>query len=131
MTEVTGSTIFLYSCLGYFIFHLLLSDILVLCKFFTRKEDDDLSYIESKTITTICTKVCDIVLKCVMGYYYIFQTCWVSAVDCLKQVMLAYLAFLDRLVTKMLEYPTCVCTSVSAVAIIITIAVTIIELFKN
>lgn len=131
MTKITELTVFFYCCLGYFIFHLLLSDILILFKFFTRKENDDLSYIESKTITIIFNKLCDIVLKCVMGYYYIFQLCWTSSVDCLKQVMLAYLAFLEKLVEKMLEYPTCVWTSSSVVLIVITISVTIIQLFGN
>lgn len=131
MSDGTRLTIFLYCCLGYFIFHLLLSDILVICKFFTRKNDDDLSYIESKTITAICNKVCDIVLKCVMGYYYIFHACWISSIDCLKHVMTEYLTFLSLLVTKILEYPTCIWTSSSAVCIIVTIAITIIELFKN
>ncbi len=130
MSEVSGSTIFLYCCLGYFIFHLLLSDILVLCRLFTRKPDDDLSDIESKTITTICVKLCDIVLKCVMGYFYIFQECWIASTNCLEKVMLAYIAFLDKLVTKMLEYPTCIWTCLSAIGIIVTIAITIIELFK-
>lgn len=102
----------------------------MLCKFFTRKETDDLSYIESKTIVTICLKICDIVLKSVMGYCYIFQACWISSVNCLKDVMLAYIAFLGVLCDKMLSYPTCVFASCASVMIIVTICVTIIEVFS-
>jgi len=114
-----GSTIFLYLCLGYFIFHLLLSDILVLYNFFIKK-DDNLTCIESKIITTMCNKICDTVLKCVMGYFYVFNSCWLASIDCLKQIILAYIVFLDKVFSKILNYPICISTTLIVVILTIT-----------
>lgn len=126
MYENKESILFLF--FGYFIFHLLLSDLFMMYNFFVLNDCNTSKFCHDNVITVIFIKLCDVVLKCVMGYYYIFNSCWLSSIDCLKHVMLAYINLLEKLVLKMLEYPTCVYTTILTMFVISNIFIVILKM---
>jgi hypothetical protein len=118
--------IILYIFLSYLTLHLLLGDIIVFMRFFVVKEKKFLLYLDIRTIFTICLKLCDITMKCVMGYFVCFQTCWEVSCNSIKEVMIAYFQLLEKLFTAMLNKDIVVYLAVAAVAIVVCISVTII-----
>ena len=111
--------IILYTFLCYLLFHLIIDDILLMIRFFKKRNDTlpetHLSDDEQRTVIKILFKICDVVLQCVMGYFDAFKTCWTKSTDCLQTVMLRYIEFLETLSKKLLEYPTCAFTCASGV----------------
>lgn len=146
--------IILYTFLSYLTFHLIIDDILLTIRIFKiiNNNLDHLNVNDERTIIKIMDKVCDVVLKsivgyfdcfkvcwieicnlllkCIEGYYSLFGMCWTKSIECLQATMCAYITFLETLCKDILTYPTCIFTC-SAGVLIVAILPIVFYLIKN
>lgn len=74
-------------------------------------------------------KLADITLACVMGYFHVFQVCWVACLSCLQVVLLRYIDFLQDLTRTLTDKEVVKYTAGSAVLCLAIACTTICVLF--
>ena len=74
-------------------------------------------------------KLADITLACVMGYFHVFQVCWVACLSCLQVVLIRYIDFLQDLTRTLTDKEVVKYTAGSAVLCLAIACTTICVLF--
>ena len=75
-------------------------------------------------------KLADITLACVMGYFHIFQVCWIACLSCLQIILLRYIDFLQDLTHKLADKEVVKYTAGSAVVCVAIACTTICVVFS-
>ncbi len=90
-----------------------------------QKNTDELMHVHSRrsSLIILFSKLCDVVLACVMGYFHTFNTCWCASLDCLNKLITRYIDFLEVLTKTLTAYPTIVFTSVTTVLVLSIVCV--------
>mmetsp|Transcript_23690 Transcript_23690/g.32533 ORF Transcript_23690/g.32533 Transcript_23690/m.32533 type:complete len:177 (-) Transcript_23690:54-584(-) len=70
---------------------------------------------QQSSLIILLLQVCDVVLACIMGYFYTFCFCWDKILICFRELMVRYINFLVALVKALTRKEAIVYTSVSAV----------------
>ncbi len=77
------------------------------------------------------TKLCDIVLTCVMGYFNTFNTCWTASLTALTTMITAYLKFLGDMVQCLTAYPAIIFTSATTVVALVVACIMVTSIYDR
>lgn len=82
------------------------------------------------TVISLFYKLADITVACVMGYFHIFQVCWIACLTCLQVILLRYIDFLKDLTHTLADKEVVKYTAGSAVLCVAIACITVCVIFS-